>query len=311
MPRGYLTLSQPVDPPTPVMDGHANALRSILGGLAAKRKLDQDAERDAYTRQRNDRLDAMSERRYNDERTRAEELLDLQRQKLTPKADGLSLKDARNLALEQAYKEAEADEFGQRKAIDPKRVDFLTEYLLKYGTVPPQDAGAAAPAGGDLPAVEPPDEPAEPAGEKLADRWNWKDTAVNAIKEGAGSAMDAVSGWFGGGGEEKPPVSEQEAPVGSGRGSGVEQAERDFMAGAGGFGVVAPRHLMNRGGDKAPAGNPNVPDPDPKYLDHLEVLGKQDPDKLVALLRDLKKQSPAEFEAVNAAIRARRATPKE
>lgn len=213
----------------------------------------------------------------------------------------MEYKDARNLALDQAAKEAGYDVMGKPKAVNPNRVDALTEELLRGGQPRPQ-AAPAAPADPavqeqvfdvlDPPAVTAAVPPAPPE----------QAPAAPVVEPGI---LDKLAAWFGGGGEPAEPVM---------GGSGSEQAKRQFLAGAGGAGILAPNFMEI--GDNQPAQavaaesapiTPVGPEPAPEYLAHMEQLSQANGENFKRILRELKAKNPAEYAATVRALTAREA----
>lgn len=284
--------------------------RYARGDSLAERRMNEDRER--YGQRLALDKEDLNYRRARDKDAdtarQVKELLDLKKS-MDGKAGGtgkpaITLKDARTLAVEQAYKEATADEFGTRKPIDPKRVDYLTEYLMKYGTMPPVD-GTAEPV-----AVAPPEGQVDPVvpprGERRADRWGWANTAWDAVTSMFDSepSVQAPAEPVAVAPPAAPRVDEVPQPTSM---PDERRESRRWMLPRQNERIAGKRVTNESQGQVQEAVSPNVPDPDPRYLDQLDIIGKSDPQKLVDILRALKARSPEEFFAVDRAIRARRA----
>lgn len=225
----------------------------------------------------------------------------------------VAFKDARRLALAQARSESGRDGFGNPKPIDPKRVDQLTkqfmdggdedEPLLPSGKAPPE----ASVLDQDLlnpvvppPAVPPPAAAPAEAEPGLGQRW-WE-----ATKEGASAISDLFTG-----GADAPAPAMQVTP-GYMDPFGLQYRVNHADAPAAAPAAAAPAAPV------VPSAQPDasmgddegvdaaVPEPDPQHLDSMEALAVGNPQSFVKVMKTLKAQRPAEYMAVDRALRARR-----
>ncbi len=229
---------------------------------------------------------------------------------------GLAFKDARRLAIAQARGEAGRDAFGNPKAIDPRRVDELTQQFMDSGNpsdpvqptpkTPPElaplDDNVLAPPAQPTASAPPAAAPAPASGPSLLDRY------IDASSDG----LDAIASMF---------RSDDSAPASAPGSANVPQMTPGYMdpfglqyrikqnqqptappASAPPADAAAPPEAT-----PAPAAAPAAASqPDPAHLDSLEALAVGNPPSFVKVMKELKARSPAEYTAVDGALRARR-----
>jgi hypothetical protein len=296
----------------------SNGLAAVLHGIQERGRRDMVKEEQNYQRQRNARMDNIAERRMSLEERRAQRLLDSE---TAPggKAEKplIALKDARSLAIEQAKLQAPKDEYGNVQSIDPDLVEELTDYIMKYGTVPARRSKKPEGAVGTS-VVEDTGgtEDAEPG---VVGKW-W-DGATKSVGEAVGNLLgygelneaEAPNGNRPVDTSDPNLAADEFSLVGSGNPTakpGERLGDRwsaintisDYL------GLGDGKKTTDQGAQNVPPIDPNTPDPDPEYLDVLEKIGATDQKKLVKILRELKARSPSEYAAVERKFRERRAS---
>jgi hypothetical protein len=153
-----------------------------------------------------------------------------------------------------------------------------------------------------LPDAAPVDAPAVPQGQPL-----WQPTAEQPATPAEPQPV-APKLW-----DIAPKPAATAATPTPSVGSGQEQARRQFMAGAGGFGLFPGANLTGAmpSASSAPAQpqqaqqppQPTGPDPDPQYVQGLAQMVSTDPQRLKGLLLDLKSRDPAAYQVTAQRLR--------